>query len=339
MNNTKVSLEQTILKTEFGTNKPEEKEWANKKRDFLLMINKNKPTKTTKLYLSVLKNVVDEAEKINKREWMNFTHEMVDSAFVEIQSTSKIALQSYLSIIKHYLSSTTPQTDEVKMGHRYTMDLTKDDLGQYINSMGEQYRYVTPKELKDMIENKPMDSLCKSLFVLLYLGVKGKGFNEICSIMDRDIDLKTGEIKVDGKVLCVIPSEYIEYFEETMDEELYIRYDTDGEILTTSNVNTDSPYFVKRRIGKSTDCDAAPDSTLISNTLVDAKKSIKNPYITPISIYLSGEAYRLIQRCGMKMPTNQDLKAFREETGSTLSFVSMKTVCGILLEKLGIETP
>ena len=332
MNNTKIDLERAIKRVRFEYR-------DDVKKTFLLMVNKNSPAKTTKLYLSVLVNVLNEAEKINRREWMNFTSEMVDTAFVEIQSKSIISLQSYLSIIKHYLTYTTPQTDEAKLGYLYTLDMDKEALKSYTNTIGEQYRYVTPEELDDIIENRTADPLCKSLFVLLYLGVKGKGFSEICSIMDDDINLQTGEITVDGKTLCVIPQKYIKYFEEAMNQMIYIRYDSNGEILSTSSVNTSAPYFLKRRVGKSTDCDAAPDASLVSNTLMDAKKSIKNPYITPVSLYLSGEAYRLIERCGMKMPTNQDLKEFREKTGSTLSFVSMKTVCGIILEKLGIETP
>lgn len=332
MKDIQIELEQIIKKMKFEYSDRE-------KKVFLLMVNKNSPTRTTKLYLSVLNNVINEAEKINKREWMDFTREMVDSAFVEIQSKSIITLQSYLSIIKHYLSNTTPHTDEAKLGYLYTLGMDKEALREYTNSIGEQYRYLTPDELDDIIENKPMDSLGKSLFVLLYLGVKGNGFSEICSIMDKDINLQTGEIKVDGKLLCTIPQKYIKHFEETINSDTYIKYDSHGKALKPSKVNIHAPYFVKRRIGKSTNPHAAPDSTLISNTLVDAKKGIKNPYITPISLYLSGEAYRLIERCGMKMPTNQDLKLFRQETGSTLSFVSMNTVCSIILEKLGIETP
>lgn len=309
------------------------------KKVFLLMVNKHSPIKTTKLYMSVLNNVVNEAEKINKREWMDFTREMVDSAFVEIQSKSIITLQSYLSIIKHYLSATTPHTDEAKLGYLYTLGMNKESLKEYTNSIGEQYRYLTPDEVDDILENKPMDSIGKSIFVLLYLGVKGNGFSDICSIMDEDINLQTGEIIVDGRLLCTIPKKYIKYFEEAMTSETYIRYDSHGKPLKPSKVNIHSPFFVKRRIGKSTNPHAAPDSTLISNTLVDAKKGIKNPYLTPISIYLSGEAYRLIERCGMRMPENQDLKDYRKETNTTLSFVSMKTVCGIILEKLSIETP
>lgn len=327
MNNTQIELEDAINKVKFQYRDIE-------KKAFLLMVNKNSPIKTTKLYLSVLINIVNEAEKINKREWMDFTNQMVESAFVEVQSKSIISLQSYLSIIKHYLIDTTPQTDEAKLGHLYTLGMDKEKLAFYINSIGEQYRYVTPEELENIIENKIMDPLCKSLFILLYLGIKGNGFSEICGIMDDDIDLQTGVIKKGDRILGIIPEKYIKYFKETMNEKIYVRYDVNGEVLNTSMINVYSPYFVKRRIGKSTNCDVPPDLSLISNTLVDAKKSIKNPYITPISLYLSGEAYRLIEICGMKMPTNQDLKVFRKETGSSLSFVSMKTVCNIILDKL-----
>lgn len=310
------------------------------KINFLLNVNENSPEKTTKLYMSIMKKTIDMAEQLNGREWMDFSKDMVDGAFIMIEAKSIITLQSYLSIIKDYLTATTPDSDNYQTGYNYTLSIDKDGLKQYINPMGERNRYVTPQEFDDMIKNRPVDPLGKSLFVLLYLGVKGKQFKEICDIKDKDIDLETGIIKArDGSILCTIPKDYITYFDQALEASYYYRYDNNGKIINESEISKASDFFVKRRVGKSNDKSAAPDTSLISNTMTDAQKSIRNKYITPVSIYLSGEAYRLIQRCGMKMPTNQDLKAFREETGSTLSFVSMKTVCGILLEKLGIETP
>lgn len=332
MKNKKDVLAETISEMRFEYREQE-------KRDFLLMVNKNSPEKTTKLYMAVMSKTINEAEYINKREWMDFSQDMVDGAFVEIQAKSIITLQSYLSIIKHYLTSTTPQTDDLKRGYLYTMEMDKDSLKSYINTIGEQYRYVTPKEFDDIIKNRPADPLCKSLFVLLYLGVKGKQFSDICSIKDEDIDLETGIIQGKDGILCTIPEKYRKYFKEAMKSETYNRYDNDGKIVSESIVNTASEYFLKRRIGKNNDEFAAPDSALVSNTMLDAQKSIKNPYITPISLYLSGEAYRLMKRCNMEMPTNKDLKEFRELTGSSLSFVSMKTVCGIILDKLTKTTP
>ena len=333
MKNKKDVLAETISEMKFEYREQE-------KRDFLLMVNNNSPEKTTKLYMAVMSKTINEAEYINKREWMDFSQDMVDGAFVEIQAKSIITLQSYLSIIKHYLTSTTPQTDDAKRGYLYTMGIDKDSLKSYINVIGEQYRYITPKEFDDIIENRKFDPISKSLFVLLYLGVKGKQFSDICSIKDKDIDLETGIIQgEDENILCEIPERYRKYFKQAMEAETYIRYDNNEKIVSKSIVNTASEYFVKRRINKNNDEFAPPDASLISNTMVDAQKSIKNPYITSMSLYLSGEAYRLIKRCGMKMPTNKDLKEFRELTGSSLSFVSMNTVCRILLDKLDETTP
>lgn len=307
---------------------------------FLLNVNKNSPEKTTKLYMSIMKQTIDMAEQLNGREWMDFSKDMVDGAFIMIEAKSIITLQSYLSIIKDYLTATTPDSDSYQAGYNYTLSMSKDSLLQYINPMGERNRYITPQEFDDIIKNRKVDPLGKSLFVLLYLGVKGKQFKEICDITRQDIDLETGIIKAkDGSVLCTIPKDYIKYFEQALEASYYYRYDNDGSIISESEISSLSNHLVRRRVGKNNDKAAAPDAALVSSTMKDAQKSIKNKYVTPMSVYLSGEAYRLIERCGMQMPTNQDLKTFREETGSSLSFVSMKTVCGIILEKLGIKTP
>lgn len=331
----KMILEDKIMEIgeDFGYRKED-------KVNFLLNVDRNSPEKTTKLYMSVMKQTIDMAEQLNGREWMDFSKDMVDGAFIMIEAKSIITLQSYLSIIKDYLIATTPDSDNYQSGYNYTLSLTKDDLTKYINPIGEKNRYITPIEFDDIIKNRPVDPLGKSLFILLYLGVKGRQFKDICELTTDRINLETGIVKSkDGYVLCTIPKDYIKYFEQAIDATYYYRYDNDGGIISESEISQSSNYLVRRRVGKSNDVSAAPDTSLVSSTMVDAQKSIRNKYITPVSLYLSGEAYRLIERCDMKMPTNQDLKAFRLETGSTLSFVSMKTICSIILEKLGIQSP
>lgn len=311
------------------------------KKEYLINVSKYRPEKTAKMYASVVSNIIDVAERANGKEWADFSESMVDGAFIMAEAKSIITLQSYLSIIKDYLTATKIDSDSLQKGYNYTMSLDKEKLieNNYINNMGEKYRYITPQEFENIIENKPADALGKCLFILLYLGVKGTNFSEIYNIKEDDIDLESGMVIGEDRVLCTIPQKYIHYFKKAMSEEVYTRYNADGSILNTSTVYTGSEYFVKRRVGKSKDGTMPPDGSLISNTLVDIQRSIGNKYLTGVSLYLSGEAYRLMEGCDMRMPTNQDLISFRKETGSKLSFVSMKTICSILLEKLGIQTP
>lgn len=310
---------------------------SESKREFLRMVNKNSPSKTTKLYMAVLSKTIDKAETINNKEWMNFSEKMVDSAFINIEAKSIITLQSYLSIIRHYLVSTTPTGDDLKIGHSYTLQLTKDDLTKYINNIGEKYRYVTPKEFDTIIKNGYGDASCKAILILLYLGVKGHRFSDIYEIKVSDIDLETGIIQKDNKELCKIPEKYIGIFKEAIENQVYSVFNNKGELLKENALDTSTEYFLKRKMWRKNDSTIPPNSDLVSNRLLDIQKSIRNPYVTGVTIYNSGVAYKLLEYCDMKMPQNKQLVAFRKATGYKLSYVAMNTICEILLEKLKVK--
>lgn len=309
------------------------------KKEFLRMVNKNSESKTTKLYTSVMSKTINRAEDMNKRDWVDFTRDMVDLAFAEIQAKSIITLQSYLTIIKHYISSTTQMEDQGKTGFMYTMSLNKESLAKYINKAGESYRYLTPDEFDEIIFNRVGDNIGKSLLILLHLGVKGSRFEDIYKIKDEDINLVTGEVICNGRKLCTIPSKYIPIFDSAMNDEFYYRYDANGEVLFVSSICKENKYFLKRRINKNRDATLPPDSAVVSATLNDLGKSIRNQHLTGISVYISGETYRLLEYCDMQMPTHTQLMEYREATVSTLSYVTMKVAAEIILKKLGKETP
>lgn len=306
------------------------------KKEFLLMVNRNSEIKTTKLYCSVMAKTINKAEITYSRDWMDFTTDMVDAAFVEIQAKSIITLQSYLTIIKHYLSITTPMELTSKNGFMYTMGLTKVKLEKYINKAGESYRYITPDEFDDIIFNRAGDNLGKSLFILLYLGVKGSRFEDVYKIKDKDINLETGEVICDDKKLCTIPSKYLDIFAQAMKAEHYYKYDSEGKVIFESCICRDSKYFLKRRINKNRDATLPPDSGVVSSTLTDLGKSIRNQYLTGISVYISGETYRLLEYCNMEIPSHTQLMEYRGIIGSTLSYVTMKVASEIILNKLGV---
>lgn len=307
------------------------------KQEFLKSVCNNTTERTTKLYMAVMSKTINRAEELNDRDWADFSPRMVDDAFVEIQSKSIITLQSYLTIIKHYLADTTPMESTDKSGFMYTMPMNKDSMEKYINKAGEAYRYITPKEFDEIIFNRTGDNIGKAILILLYLGVKGTRFADICEIKSDDIDLETGDVFINNKIVATIPQKYIPIFDSAINAEDYIRYDIKGEIDFVSEICTENPYLLKRRINKNNNPMLPPDSALVSSTLNDLCKSIKNQYLTGISVFVSGETYRLIEFCNMEMPTNKQLNAFRDKTGSKLSFVTMNVAADIILRKLENE--
>lgn len=307
------------------------------KKEFLKSVCKNTTERTTKLYIAVMSKTIDKAEEVNGRDWVDFTPRMVDDAFIEIQSKSIITLQSYLTIIKHYLSDTTPMENTDKSGFMYTMPMNKDSMQKYVNKAGEAYRYITPKEFNEIIMKRTGDNMGKAILILLYLGIKGTRFEDICKIKNDDIDLETGDVFIDNKIVATIPQEYIPIFESVINAEEYHKYDIKGNVIFVSKVCENSPYLIKRRVSKNNNPMMPPDQSLVSSTLDDLGKSIKNQYLTGVSVFVSGEVYRLLEFCDMEMPTSTKLTEFRTQTGSKLSFVTMKVAAEIILNKLKEE--
>lgn len=310
---------------------------ADEKRKFLHKINEFSEPMSTKLYIAFIGKTLNEAERKNNKDWYKFSKRMVDTVFTSFESKSVITLQSYLSILKRYLLDTTPQTDTLKTGYIYTLGLKKEDMYKYINTIGEKYRYITPDEFEKSLEESKAPYMCKCLFILIYLGVKGKEHEDLCSIKEKDIDLETGKIIVDGRLLCVIPEKYRYIFKRAMETGIYEKVDQNGNVMEVSKVYMDSPYLIKRKLSRRFDASLPPDKSLIANIFVDMKSSIKNPYVNTSSLYISKLCYDLLVRCEMNFPRHKDLMEFRDETGAKLGFETMKACCRVLLDKLARE--
>lgn len=306
----------------------------DKKKEFLRYINQESEPKTTKLCLNVMKKI-DSAEYEFKKEWYKMSEDQINTALCSLESTSIITLQSHVSITKRYLAITTPSGDTMNRGFHYTMGLNKDDLKKFVSAIGKENKYITPKEFDKYIKYSKAPDLTKATAILIYLGVKGFKFSDLCNLKTRDINMDTGEIAIGDRVdAVIIPKNYLKYFINAHSTTVYNQVDHEGKIEAEREVELDTPYFVKRTVSKNNDPFKQPDAAVISKIMMDFQRSIKNQYVNGLSLYVSGEVYRLIEFCDMEMPTSRKLTKYREVTGSKLSFVTMNEAADIILNKI-----
>ena len=311
---------------------------TEEKIKFLLKDVETRPIKTITFYIAGIR-YLNKAEEDNGREWEDFTPTMLDNALYAIDATSLNSLCSITTVIRDYLFETRVQTIEDKYAYKRTMTLTSEELEGYVNTAGQELKYLIPSEFDDIIFNRPGDSMCKSIFILLYYGVKGKSFKDIQELKIENINFETGEIYNDnGDLLATIPKRYIYVLKEASEEELFTMYNVDGSIKRQKILIQPTGYLL-RTVQWRTTKNKKPTKLLISNMLDEYLSCIGNEYVTGQSIYNSGEVYRFLKHYGIERPTGKmgkEWREWRELTGSTLSYATMFSASKIILKKLGL---
>ena len=105
------------------------------KLNFIDTIKKHREKNTVKLY-EVMLSKIDDAEIINERELKYFNEKQIDSFFITLNAKSKSSLNTYLSILKDYLTFTTDYDNTLMTGFNYVMEMSGNDLEKYINVVG-----------------------------------------------------------------------------------------------------------------------------------------------------------------------------------------------------------
>lgn len=304
------------------------------KKKFLMDICNNSPEKTTRFYLAAMR-YVDKVERDNGREWMYFTESMLENALRDMDATSLNSLTATTTAIKDYLASSTPKTTDYKIGYIKTLELTSEDLKKYVNLIGQELRYITPDEFDEIIFKQVGDPMGKSIFILLYYGVKGKGFKDIYELKVEDINFETGEIRNEEGLLATIPLKYMSIIKEASEEEIFTVYDENGKVKAEKILTPPAGYLLRKHQHFNNTSDM-PDRNLVAKILREYCQSINNSYVDGQSVYNSGDVYRLIEHCGMKMPMDKQWREWKKLTGSTLSYNTTFTASKIILKKLGL---
>ena len=304
------------------------------KLNFIDGIRKNRKKNTVRLY-EVLLSKIDEAEIINRCELKYFNEKQIDSFFITLNAKSKSSLNTYLSILKDYLTFTTEYDNTLMTGFNYVMEMSGNDLEQFINTIGIEMRYITPKELSEIISIPIGDALCKVITILLFHGIKGEAFSDILNIKIEDIDIDNGVIYKGTDVLFNIPKEYLQIFKEAILGNKFVEWNVDGKIKRELEL-VDNGYLIRRNINPRRDFDftAKPDKNLLNRRMLQYYESIGYPYLSVQSIYNSGIVYRLLEYNNFEPLDYRVIEEYLNLSGENISYNTSICISKVLLKKL-----
>ena len=304
------------------------------KVNFIDSIKKHREKNTVKLY-EVMLSKIDDSEIINGGELKYFNEKQIDLFFITLNAKSKSSLNTYLSILKDYLTFTTEYDNTLMTGFNYVMEMSGNDLEKYINTIGIEMRYITPKELSEIISIPIGDSLCKAITILLFHGIKGEAFSDILNIKIEDIDIENSVIYKGTDVLFNIPKEYLHIFKESISGNKFVEWNVNGKIKRELEL-VDNGYLIRRNINPRRDFDfkAKPDKNLLNRRMLQYYESIGYPYLSVQSIYNSGIVYRMLEYNNFEQIDYRVIEEYLSLSGENISYNTCIGVSKVLLKKL-----
>ena len=304
------------------------------KLNFIDTIKNYREKNTVKLY-EVMLAKIDDSEIINGCELKYFNEKQIDLFFITLNAKSKSSLNTYLSILKDYLTFTTKYDNTLMTGFNYVMEMSGNDLEQYINAIGIEMRYITPKELSEIISIPIGDALCKAISILLFHGVKGEAFTDILNIKIEDIDIENSVIYKGTNVLFNIPKEYLHIFKESISGNKFVEWSVDGKIKRELEL-VDNGYLIRRNVNPRRDFDftAKPDKNLLNRRMLQYYESIGYPYLSVQSIYNSGIVYRMLEYNNFEPLDYRVIEEYLSLSGENISYNTCIGVSKVLLKKL-----
>lgn len=304
------------------------------KLNFIDSIKNYREKNTVKLY-EVMLAKIDDAEIINGCELKYFNEKQIDSFFITLNAKSKSSLNTYLSILKDYLTFTTEYDNTLMTGFNYVMEMSGNDLDQFINTIGIEMRYITPKELSEIISIPIGDALCKAITILLFHGIKGEAFSDILNIKIEDIDIENGVIYKGVNVLFNIPKEYLHIFKQSISGNKFVEWTVDGKIKRELEL-VDNGYLIRRNINhrRNFDFTAKPNKNLLNRRMLQYYESIGYPYLSVQSIYNSGIVYRMLEYNNFEPLDYRVIEEYLSLSGENISYNTAIGVSKVLLKKL-----
>lgn len=309
------------------------------KEEFLKYIFEERGDKIANQYYTILRKTINNAEKKNNCLWAKFDSNMVDNALMTVNTSSIATITTYISIIRDYLLSTTPKDIECKTGYDYTFKLTIDDMRRYINNDTKTRRYITPKELDEIVLGDNGEPLSRALCVLLYSGISKE---DILALTIDGINYETGDIWVNDKTVGKIDCKYFHIIKEAVSKNTFSHFNKVKRMYINSEFNSYKEheklhvpkYFLRRFLDFQKENWKKPSDTIIlSNRINDLCYEIGYK-IDPQSIQMSRVMYDLLQYCNFNIPKNFQLNDFKKITGAKTTLTTAKDICKLLLSKL-----
>ena len=192
--------------------------------------------------LSIFRNSEEYEEYFNK-DICNFIEPEIKEYFASIGAISFVGLHSKCSVLRTYTQWCIDKKISKDNINHYD-SITPAIIESCLNKVGEQSKYITFAELKELAKdftNVSDSALC----YCLYFGIYGKNGNEIINMTEDDIDVDSATVKLVTGREVRIPHEVISVLIDSCNEYDYI-LPTGKRFATLPLDETDRSVFKRR---------------------------------------------------------------------------------------------
>lgn len=242
---------------------------------------------TADSYESVLSQCYNTEQFFNK-DVCQFTQEEYASLLYNFEAKSLTSLTTKNSILKKYIDFCIPR-GYVPSQTNIARNFDRETLRQFIRKDALKYKFISSKELDDVIE-KCINAQDAVIFQLLREGVRGEGSEELINLTINDVDEENNILilRSDNNVReHKVSNKTIELIKEAHKQKYY--YPKNGE---TENEKvkryylSDSPYIIKmtgkKRMGRAS-------RQIVQRRVKFIAEWWGNPFLTPSNVWTSGQ--------------------------------------------------
>jgi len=276
------------------------------KTDF---INKLECSDSVKESFKMIFKKVSPLEDRLGKDLKDFNRDELLLVLEELKGRSYNSVHTKWGVTKKYLKH---------FNNPFVDTITSNDLKDYI--VEADVRYVTREELKSKVSVLESASH-QALLFLLFDGVGGKGYKEICNLKFEDIDFQTGKVTLENRAVT-LSKDTLNLLEQVKQEDTVTKIiwkHDQPNFDTEYSVNMNSPYVFKTRMLVSTKNGMTPYKvTGLQRRLDSLTKVIGLTHANGKTLYYSGcaEKYLKLEKKFKKQLSIQDINSFASVVGA-----------------------
>jgi len=288
---------------------------------------------------NLTKNVlskIDEVETSKGKSIYLFTLDEIKEFLSGLQATSITTLNTYYSTLKKYVDFVSIKHPEKEIDLATIKKLSSRDMEELINQEAHEERYITREELFKLISNavNPQD---KALFLLLFEGVRGKDYNELRLLEEKNIDLEANTIQLPNKTIKIKDRRTMFILKSAMNQTEYYyerkNKDTNEPEMVEYNINPNN-YFVIKRVMHNNFGLEPYVANRIKVKIQKFAKEMGREYLTGNTIYNSGLAERFLEHFEYRAPetvTTKEIKQFLADNNESIPPATLRRIANYIL--------
>lgn len=256
------------------------------KQNFITESEKTSASTTVVTIKTVLKNI-DRIESELDKSCYTFSKNELIQAVKDMGVKTKSSVWTYVSLTLKYVAFAESNGIEVD---KELYDITISDFEDVVKK--QEKKYITREQLFEFTSTlrNPQDQM---LFVLLFEGVMGDGYDYLRLLKEKDINLETGEITLPNKTIKVTNKESLAIIRAGLGAKEYWNLSRIGQ-LNRFEINPANDYVIKKVRTKKDNLALDPMlDNRIKNKIREVCQITDRRELTGMVIYQSGLAERI----------------------------------------------